>query len=104
MIGLLRIADGEAAHLWPGGLPEQQPYWLHKAAKQEDGEFMVTAATLCPCRAAEKSFKDTGLFSNPCSLTYRRKTPYFYIRTFALLRNIRLSEFFVVYGHYLTLH
>lgn len=99
LIGLLRIADGEAAHLWPGGLSVQQHYWLPKAAKQEDGECMVTAATLCPCRAEEKSFKDTGLFSNPCPLTHRRQTPYFYIKTFPLLRATRFSKFFVVCGH-----
>lgn len=75
-----------------------QPYWLHKAAKQEDGERAVTAATLCPCRAAEKSFKDTGLFSNPCSFTHRRQNPYFYIMTFPLLRTLSFPEFFVVFN------
>lgn len=74
----------------------QQPDWLHMAAKQEDGERVVTAATACPHRVAEKLFKDTGLLSSPYAFTRKWQNPYFYIRTVSLLRTIRLLDYFAV--------
>lgn len=93
MIGLLSIADGEAHHLWPGGLPVQQSYWLHISAKQ-DGERVVTAATLCPFRAAAKSFKGIDLLSTFACLSGNGKTCSFIKIQFPLLRTVRVLDLF----------